>query len=143
MRRWKWVAPLGVLVATVGVHALWPRFDPPHPVTSISRETFRRIKPAMTQAEVTKILGTPGMYWTRDTEPDDSLAESGETISTSRPATFASTVVWWTDTAVVIVAFDKAGTVTFAEFSPARSSTKTTWQKLRDRAGRLWREWFP
>ena len=139
MRRWKRLAILGVVLIAVCVLAFWPR-PQPLPITSISRETFHRIKLGMQRAEVLGILGPPGLYCTRETEHDPTVPD--EDFFTLPPPN-GGREVWDTDTATVFVGFDQAGAVDFGAFSAARPSTKTTWRKLRERVGRLLREWFP
>jgi hypothetical protein len=147
MRRWKWVALLGVLVVLLGACANWRASGPSRSITSISRATFHNLKPGMTLVEVTGILGRPGTYFTREWETDFPPAElpieRPDTIEGKGSLTFTSGEVWQTDTSTVWVAFDSEGNMVQAMFFAYHPSTKSTWRKIGDQCKRLWREWFP
>jgi hypothetical protein len=129
------------LLVAVCVWSLWPQ--PELPPTSISRETFHRIKLGMTRAEVTEILGPAGNRRTLEVEVDFSVHR--EDIYSNEDArkanrTYAS---WVTDTATVSLEFDDTGAVAVAHFDPTRPSTDSAWIKFCRRFDSLRRRWFP
>jgi hypothetical protein len=96
----------------------------------------------MKLAEVTAILGPSGDRTTMELECDLSAGQEGDILCVPDPQ-IASTALWSTDTAAVVVGFDRTGNVGIASFYPLRPSSETTWSKVRNRAEALWREWFP
>jgi hypothetical protein len=142
MRRRKLLVALAGLAAVVaaGVVVLWP---PKDPASRITQENFERIKPGMTMAEVTAMLGPPGDYKT-PLFPSRVSYRDGPTFgSMMTPADGPKRVeIWDSDMAFVSIEVDSSDTVRWGAFAPQPVPNDSILNKALGWAKRQWHRWF-
>jgi hypothetical protein len=148
MRRRKLVAAavgLAVLVA-VGAFVVRPRTDPSLQAAIEARATFSRLKPGMTLAEMTKILGPSGNYNmtdTREFNPAVPYQRATDWFGDSTKPAFPYPFIWDRNTHTVSVFVDGSGkavsgNIIFLRLKPVGPIERLTrWSKEQ------WRKWFP
>jgi hypothetical protein len=134
------VAAIVVAALAIGVSLLQ---HGPDSLTQ-ARATFGRIKPGMTLAEVTAILGPPGNYTNTEIEPKAYPAEPTDLFGDVMNTTFhpESIELWLWDTHGVWVSMD-SGKVTGGTFVPMRPKKDGFMERLVQWSKRQWHRWFP
>jgi hypothetical protein len=144
LRLWLLVA-VGLAVVAV-MYLLPPLFlwwnTDPEPGANITRANFRRIKPGMTLAEVSAILGPPGDHTTMETESDKSDPTQWDDNFVADDVQIARTLIWSTDSASVAVGFDQSDKVSAGIYFAERPSTESIFIQLRKRFQRFWNRRF-
>jgi hypothetical protein len=141
MRRRKLLVVLTglVVVAAVAV-VLWPPTDP---ASRITQENFERIKPGMTMAEVTAILGPPGDYKTPDSPIEFHTGEVPTFGSMMTPVDGPKRVeIWDSDMACTRIEVDSSDTVRWGIFDPQHFSNDSILNKALGWAKRQWHRRF-
>jgi hypothetical protein len=133
------LAGLAVVVAA-GAVVFWPPIDP---ASRITQENFERIRPGMTMAEVTAMLGPPGDYKTPNSPVVFHTGEAPGFGSMMTSVDGPKRVeIWDSDTGLVSIEVDSSDTVRWGTFDPhfangSLFSTALGWAK------RQWHRWFP
>jgi hypothetical protein len=138
--RWRLVG-LAVVIAA-GMVVLWLQITSPRPVSSIRLAAFQLLKPGMTLAQVTAIIGPPGDYRTMKTEDDLPSGPEGYFFG-RQEGTFGPIEGWQSDNARIIVSFHETGRVQSGEFFPQRPSTESNWSKVFWQVNHQWHRWYP
>jgi hypothetical protein len=120
-------------------------FSPPtDPASRITQEIFERIKPGMTMAEVTAMLGPPGDYKTPDSPVEFHTGDGPTFGSMMTPADGPKRVEnWYSDTAFVSIEVDSSDTVRWGTFAPQHIPNDSILNKALGWAKRRWHRWFP
>jgi hypothetical protein len=142
MRRRKLLVALAGLAAGVAVAVvLWPPIDP---ASRITQENFERLKPRMTMAEVTAVLGLPGDYKTPDSPIEFHTGEVPTFGSMMTPVDGPKRVeIWHSDMACIRIDVDSSDTVRWGIFDPQHVPNDSILNKAIGWAKRQWHRWFP
>jgi hypothetical protein len=146
-RKLQWVVGL-VVVALVALAAfvLWPRPDPALQAAIEARATFGRLKPGMTMAEMTTILGPSGNYSSTDTrEYNPAIHYQRATDWFGDPTKPALPVPlnWDLNTHIVRVFVDRSGKAVCGNIIFLRPKPVGPIERLIRWSKEQWRKWFP
>ena len=139
-RKLRWV---GAAIATLALCAaaawfLWPACRP------ITAETYERLRPGMTRAEVEAMLGSPGRtrqdfsHWLNNRSP--TIGSGSDLLNLQRlngEWVQPRIKYWYQDTGIIIVRFDDDNRVADKQFLTVRVSTSRQMVvRLLERIGR-------
>jgi hypothetical protein len=140
-RRTLLVALAGLAIIAAVAVVLWPPIDP---ASRITQENFERIKPGMTMAEVTAMLGPPGDYENPDSPVKFHTGDGPTFGSMMTPVDGPKSVeIWDSDTAFVSIEVDSSDTVRWGTFAPQHVPNGSLLSTALGWAKRQWHRWFP
>jgi hypothetical protein len=110
--------------------------------STITRQQFGRLRVGITRAEVHAILGPPGEYRSAESAYDNSPAQPCDRFGKLSADWGGGTENWWTDTAVVFMAFDRDGKAYWGHFAPTKRSRDDLRYNLTWRVMHRWGKWL-